>query len=67
MDIGLRLAGNHTLVFQCTCFFAGGNTTLPPGWRLCAEHADLQPMIAEAFGEADDECVVACRLNLQRA
>lgn len=66
MNIGLRIAGTHTVVFQCSCFFACGNETLPPGWRLCPEHVHLQPMVAEAFGEAHGECVVACRVNVER-
>jgi len=27
---------------------------------------DVRPMIADAFGEDEGECVVACRLSLQR-
>jgi len=66
MNLGLRLAGSHTIVFQCACFFAGGDDTGVPGWRLCAEHVNLRAMIADAFGEDEGECVVACRLSLQR-
>ncbi len=66
MNIGLRLAGSHSVVFQCGCFFARGDDTGVPGWRLCAEHVDVRPMIADAFGEDEGECVVACRLSLQR-
>ncbi len=66
MNIGLRLAGSHSVVFQCGCFFARGDDTGVPGWRLCTEHVDLRPMIAGAFGEDEGECVVACRLRLQR-
>jgi len=66
MNFGLRLAGSHSVVFQCGCFFARGDDTGVPGWRLCAEHVDVRPMIADAFGEDEGECVVACRLSLQR-
>ena len=65
MNIGLRLAGSQTVVFRCGCFFARGDDTVP-GWRLCAEHMALRPMIADAFGEDEGECVVAVRLSLQR-
>jgi hypothetical protein len=66
MNIGLRLAGTHSVVFQCGCFFARGDDTGVPGWRLCAKHVDVRQMIADAFGEDEGECVVACRLSLQR-
>jgi hypothetical protein len=66
MDIGLRLAGSHSLVFRCGCFFSAGNDGLVPAWRLCNDHVDLRPTIAEAFGGDEGECLVACRLRLQR-
>jgi len=66
MDLGLRLAGDHTVVFRCGCFFARGDTTGVPGWRLCLEHLDLRPLITEAFEEAGEQCVVACRFRLHR-
>jgi hypothetical protein len=66
MDLGLRLAGEYTVAFRCGCLFASGDTTDVSGWRLCLEHLDLRPVVADAFGEADGECVVACRLRFQR-
>jgi hypothetical protein len=67
MNLGLRLAGNRTVVFRCGCFFAhGGEDTGIPGWRLCLAHLDLRPLVGEAFGEPEGECVVAARMPLQR-
>ena len=66
MDIGLRLAGNHTVVFKCGCFFARGDDTCVPGWRLCIQHVDLRAMVGGAFGEDEGECVIASRLSVQR-
>ena len=65
MDIVLRLAGSHTVVFRCGCLFAQGDDTGVPGWRLCVEHMDLRPLIAAAFGEDQGECVVAFRLSVR--
>src|SRR5437899_2107316 len=48
MNIGLRLAGNHSVVFQCGCFFARGDDTGVPGWRLCTEHVGMRPRVGGA-------------------
>ena len=66
MNLGLQLAGMNTVVFRCRCLFARGDATGVAGWRLCPEHSALQPRVAEAFGEQEGQCVVTCRIQVQR-
>jgi hypothetical protein len=65
MDLGLRLAGSHTVVFHCGCCFARRDRAGVPAWRLCVEHMDLRPLIAVAFREDQGECVVAFQLSVR--